>query len=98
MSRTATTAKRAAKGKQKETAGPTPVIRTKNASRKPTISFTDQQKENVWKYNLVLSWTIVVKYHENNTTKAVLETALGQIFKYLKETTGRGKNDAFILP
>ena len=56
---------------------PTPATKTKAASRKPTISFADQQKEKIWKYKLVLSWTIVVKYRENSTTKAVLETALG---------------------
>ena len=45
----------------------------------------------------MLSWTIIAKYKENSTTKAVLETKLGQILKYLRETVDGGKSDAAIL-
>jgi hypothetical protein len=98
MSKAATATKKADKGKQEETLNPTPATRTKAASRKSTISFADQQKKKTWKYKIVLSWAIVVKYKENSTTKAVLETALGQILKYLRKTAGGSKSDAAILP
>ena len=75
----------------KGTPNPAPAIKTTAASRKPTILFADQQKEKTRKYKLVLSWTIVEKYKENSTTKAVLETSLGKVLKYLRETVGGGK-------
>ena len=55
-------ANKAAKAKHKGTTNPDPETTTKIPSRKPTISFDDQQKEKTWKHKLVLSWTIVVKY------------------------------------
>ena len=80
------------------TAKPNQAAKIMAASRKTKILFSDQQKENIWKYKLVLSWTIIVKYKENSTTKEVLETALGKILKYLRETAGGDERDAAILP
>ena len=62
MSKATAASNKAAKGKQKETMNPNQATRTEAVSRKPTISFADQQKENTWKYKLVPSRTIVVKY------------------------------------
>ena len=41
MNKATNAANKAHKGKQKETMNPTPATKTKAASRKPTISFTD---------------------------------------------------------
>ena len=64
---------------------------TKAAGRKFTIYFADRKKITTWKYKLVIFWTIIAKHRENSTTNTALETALGKILKYLRETTGGGE-------
>ena len=98
MSKAAAAAKRAAKkpnAKAKTTAAS---AKTTAPSRKTKISFADEQKEKTLQHKLVISWSILVKYKENSTTKEILETALGKILHYFRETAAEGKSDAAILP
>ena len=72
--------------------------KTTAPSRKTKISFAEEHKEKTWHHKLVISWSILVKYKENSTTKEILETALGKILHYFRETAAEGKSDAAILP
>jgi hypothetical protein len=76
MSKATVIANKAVKGKQKRTTNPPAATRTKAANKKPTIYFANQQKENTWKYTLVLSWAIVVKLCGNSIIHSALETTL----------------------
>ena len=64
MSKTTAAANKAAKVNHKGTANLASATQTTAASRKTKILFADQQKEKTWKYKVVLSWTIIVKYKE----------------------------------
>ena len=78
MSKAAAAAKRAAKKPNPEAKTMAAAAKTTAASRKTKISFADKQKDKTWKYKLVISWTILVKYKENSTTKDIIGTALGK--------------------